>query len=129
MVIYNKTAHSSSLQTSVYLKVNGDILTGVFLAFSSFVVPGSSYSSNAESNSLSVAWLSNCSSAASCSKSTITSFFFFFSFFFFLFVYFFFFIKPNRTPIGKIVVTGVQVVTASQVQSIGCRWQATSSYS
>ena len=30
---------------------------------------------------------------------------------------------PNCTPSGKKMVTGVQVVTASQVQIIGCRWQ------
>ena len=31
----------------------------------------------------------------------------------------FFFFEHNRTPSGKKTVTGVQVVTASQVQSIG----------
>ena len=30
----------------------------------------------------------------------------------------------NHTPSGKETVTGVQVITASQVQSIRCRWQA-----
>ena len=30
----------------------------------------------------------------------------------------------NRTPSGKKSVTGVQVITASQAQSIGCRRQA-----
>ena len=43
-------------------------------------------------------------------------------FFFFFFSHFF---ERNRTPSGKKTVTGVQVITtASQVQSIGCRWQA-----
>ena len=41
----------------------------------------------------------------------------------FLFSFFFSF-EPNRTPNKKKTVTGVQVVTTSQVQSIGCRWQA-----
>ena len=36
----------------------------------------------------------------------------------------FFFFEHNCTPSGKKMVTGVQVITASQVQSIGCRWQA-----
>ena len=35
--------------------------------------------------------------------------------------------EHNRTPSGKKTVTGVQVVTASEVQSIRCRWQAISS--
>ena len=35
----------------------------------------------------------------------------------FLFFSFFIFYKHNRTPTGKKSVTGVQVVTASQVQS------------
>ena len=35
--------------------------------------------------------------------------------------------KSNHTSSGKKTMTGVQVVTASQVQSIGCRWQAISS--
>ena len=43
-------------------------------------------------------------------------------------VFFFFFFFPPFLSItaqsGKKTVTGVQVVTASQVQSIGCRWQA-----
>ena len=34
------------------------------------------------------------------------------------------FSKPNRTPSGKKTVTGVQRLTASQVQNIGCRWPA-----
>ena len=38
-------------------------------------------------------------------------------------VFFFFFSEHNRTPSGKKTVTGVQVITAYQVQSIGCRWQ------
>ena len=34
--------------------------------------------------------------------------------------------EHNHTPSEKkiIMVTGVEVVTASQVQNIGCRWQA-----
>ena len=32
--------------------------------------------------------------------------------------------EHSCTPSGKKMVTGVQVVTASQVQSIRCRWQA-----
>ena len=32
--------------------------------------------------------------------------------------------KHNHTPSGKKTVTGVQVITASQAQSIRCRWQA-----
>jgi len=32
--------------------------------------------------------------------------------------------EHNHTPSGKKMVTGVQVITASQVQSIGCRWKA-----
>ena len=35
-----------------------------------------------------------------------------------------FYYDPNRTPSGKKMVTGVQVVNASQVQSIGCKWKA-----
>ena len=35
-----------------------------------------------------------------------------------------FFYEHNRTPNGKKPVTGVQVITASQAQSIRCRWQA-----
>ena len=35
-----------------------------------------------------------------------------------------FFFEHNRTQSGKKMVTRVQVITASQVQSIGCRWQA-----
>ena len=34
------------------------------------------------------------------------------------------FFEHNHTPSGKKMVTRVQVITASQVQSIGCRWQA-----
>ena len=34
------------------------------------------------------------------------------------------FLEHNCTPSGKKAVTGVQVITASQAQSIGCRWQA-----
>ena len=42
-----------------------------------------------------------------------------------LFTYFVLIFEHNRTPIsGKKTVTGVQVLAASQVQSIGCRWQA-----
>ena len=41
-----------------------------------------------------------------------------------LFVLFCFFEHHNHTPSGKKSVTGVQVITASQAQSIGCRWQA-----
>ena len=37
---------------------------------------------------------------------------------------FFFFFEHNRTPNRKKMVTGVQVITASQAQNIGCRWQA-----
>ena len=40
----------------------------------------------------------------------------------------FFFFEHNRTLSGKEMMTGVQVVTTSQVQSIGCRWQAILSY-
>ena len=40
---------------------------------------------------------------------------------------FFFFFEHNPTTSGKKTVAGVQVVTASKVQSIGCRWQAISS--
>ena len=40
------------------------------------------------------------------------------------FFFVFFFSEPNCTPSGKRMVTGVQVVTASQVQRIGYRWQA-----
>ena len=47
------------------LKVDGSILAAVFLTSSFCVAPESSYSSNAESNSLLVAWSSNCSIAAS----------------------------------------------------------------
>ena len=32
------------------------------------------------------------------------------------------FSEHNRTPSGKKTVTGVQVITASQVQNIECRW-------
>ena len=32
-------------------------------------------------------------------------------------------IKHNHAPNGKKMVIGVQLVTASQVQVIGCRWQ------
>ena len=35
-----------------------------------------------------------------------------------------FFSEHNCTPSGKKMVTGLQVVTASQVQIIECRWQA-----
>ena len=35
-----------------------------------------------------------------------------------------FFPEHNHIPSGKKMMTGVQVITASQVQSIGCRWQA-----
>ena len=48
----------------------------------------------------------------------------FFPLFFF---FFFFFFERHHTPSGKKLVTGVQVVTASQVQSIKCRWQDISS--
>ena len=41
-----------------------------------------------------------------------------------LFVCSFVCFKPNHTPSGKKTVTAVQVVTAFQVQSIGCRWLA-----
>ena len=52
------------------LRVDGNILAGVFLTSSFFcVVPESSYSSNAAINSLLAAWSSNCSSAANSSKS------------------------------------------------------------
>ena len=34
---------------------------------------------------------------------------------------FFFFFEHNCTPSGKKTLTGVQVITASQAQSIGCR--------
>ena len=37
-----------------------------------------------------------------------------------LFVFFVF--EHKRTPSGKKRMTGVQAVTASEVQSIGCRW-------
>ena len=37
--------------------------------------------------------------------------------------FFFRFFEPNRTPSGKNMMTEVQVVIASKVQSIGCRWQ------
>jgi len=37
-------------------------------------------------------------------------------------------IKPNRTPSGKKTVVQMQLVTASQVQDIRCRWQAILSY-
>ena len=37
----------------------------------------------------------------------------------FLFIY-----EHNRTPSGKKSVTGMLVITASQVQSVRCRWQA-----
>ena len=42
-----------------------------------------------------------------------------------LLVFFFcvFFFEHNRDPWGKKTVTGVQVITASQAQSIRCRWQ------
>ena len=40
----------------------------------------------------------------------------------------YFFNEHNHTPSGKKMVTGVQVVTAYQVQFIGCRWQAISSH-
>ena len=36
----------------------------------------------------------------------------------------YYYYEHNRTPSGKKRVTGVQVVTASEVQSIGYRWQA-----
>ena len=42
----------------------------------------------------------------------------------FFFFFFFFLFEHNCSPSGKKTVTGVQVITASQVQSIGCRWQA-----
>ena len=48
---------------------------------------------------------------------TTVSFFFFF---FFCFVFY----KHNHTPNGKKMVTGMQVVTTSQVQIIGCRSKA-----
>ena len=35
----------------------------------------------------------------------------------------FYFFEHNHTPSGKKTVIGVQVTTASQVQSIGCKWQ------
>ena len=42
----------------------------------------------------------------------------------FFFCFFCFFLASyNRTPSGKKMVTGVQVISASQVQSIGCRRQ------
>ena len=40
---------------------------------------------------------------------------------------FYYIFEHNRTPSGNNTVTGVQVLSASQVQSIGCRWQAISS--
>ena len=40
---------------------------------------------------------------------------------------FYYIFEHNRTPSGKKTVTGVQVISASQVQSISCRWQALSS--
>ena len=40
----------------------------------------------------------------------------------------YFHFEHNRTPSGKKMVTGVQVVTGSQVQSIRCRWRGISSY-
>ena len=40
------------------------------------------------------------------------------------YVFFFKFFEHNHTPSGKKMVTRVQVITASQVQTIGCRWQA-----
>ena len=43
-------------------------------------------------------------------------------------VAFFFFFEHNRTSSGKKTVTGVQVITVSQVQSIRFSWQAISSY-
>ena len=36
----------------------------------------------------------------------------------------YFIFEHNCTPSGRKTVTGVQVITASQVQSIGCRSQA-----
>jgi len=48
-----------------------------------------------------------------------------FIFFTYLFIYFLF--ELNHTPNGKKTVTGVQVITASEMQSIGCRWQVISS--
>jgi len=43
-----------------------------------------------------------------------------------IFLFFFFLLVCYRkcTPSGKKTVTGVQVISASQVQSIWCRWQA-----
>ena len=43
------------------------------------------------------------------------------------FFYYFSFSEHNHTPSGKKTMTGVQKVTAFQVQSSGCRWQAISS--
>ena len=40
---------------------------------------------------------------------------------------FFFFFEHNPTQSGKKMVTGVQVITTSQVKSIGYRWQTISS--
>ena len=43
------------------------------------------------------------------------------------FFFYFSFSEHNHTPSGKKTMTGVQKVTAFQVQSSGCRWQAISS--
>ena len=42
-------------------------------------------------------------------------------------LFYLFFNEHNCNPIGKKMVTGVQVGTVFQVQVIGCRWQAISS--
>ena len=55
------------------LKVDGSILTGVFVTSFFCVVPESPYSSDAASSSLLVAWYLNCFSAASSTKSTVAS--------------------------------------------------------
>ena len=57
----------------VLLRVGGSILAGVFSTSFFCVVPESPYSSDAASNSLLVAWYSNCFSAASSTKSTVVS--------------------------------------------------------
>ena len=63
MVIYN-IVHIQCL-----LRVDGSILAGVFLSSCFCVVPKSPHFSDTASSSLLAAWYSNCSSAASSTKS------------------------------------------------------------
>ena len=73
---YNFHISNLLVTTKMHIQclVEGSILAGVFLTSSFCVVPESSYPSNAPVSNLLVAWSSNCSTAASSTKSMVASF-------------------------------------------------------